>query len=186
MTYSQHQREFNAFRDACVWLRNCFNIYNHLYDSGEETEKTLLCVAPLFFDDLQKILQEYFFLQVRKITDPAFMGRRANLSVPYIDQVLASAGLSSPEISRLSASVLAYRGTTLDIVNRVAAHSDHFTVLAGADVGAHPEAELVKFMESLQSYTDLVGAALGVGPLDYRTQAGPGDVIDLVRALKRV
>jgi len=185
MTHLQHQKEFLAFRDQCIWLRNCFNTYNRLYDAGEETEQALLRVAPLFFDDLQKILQEYFFVQVRKITDPAFTRGRANLSVPYIDQVVAELGFSSAELTRLSADLIAYRATTSEIVNRVAAHSDHKTVLAGADVGAHPEAELAAFMRNLQLYTDLVGEALGVGPLDYRTQAGPGDVLDLVRALKR-
>ena len=143
-------------------------------------------VAPLFFEDLNSILQEYFFLQVRKITDPAKTMGRDNLTVQNINEDLVSAGLMTQEILTLSKRILAYRNIVSNISNRVVAHADKETAFRPDFVGAHSERELESFMADMHSYTDAVGIALGVGPLDYRTQAGPGDVLDLVRALKRV
>lgn len=42
-----------------------------------------------------------------------------------------------------------------------------------------------KFFENLQRYFDVAGNAVGVGPLDFRCSPGPGDVLDLIRTLKR-
>lgn len=187
ITVSQkEQAEFVAFRESCIWLRNCYNIYVHLFHGDEATEQALVKTAPLFFNDLSIILQEYFFLQVRKITDAPTMCGRVNLSVQHIDKMLSALGLHSPEIVALSDELHSYRGLTADISNRVAAHTDAETRALDQPVGAHSENALTAFLESMQSYTDLAGNALGVGALDYRTQAGRGDVLDLLRVLKRV
>ena len=42
-----------------------------------------------------------------------------------------------------------------------------------------------EFFENLQSYFDVAGVAVGVGPLDFRSSPGPGDVLDLIHTLKR-
>jgi len=185
MASVQQQAEFLAFRDACIWLRHCYNIYARLYHADEDTETVLRESAPRFFSDLSTILQEYFFLQVRKITDPPVMKGRNNLSLQYVDQLLTALGLASPELVALSSKLISYRMLTADIANRVAAHTDAETTLAGNLIGAHAEQELDAFLANMQSYTDLAGEAFGVGPLDYKTQAGVGDVLDLIRSLKR-
>lgn len=185
MANLEQQDEFVAFRESCIWLQNCFNTFQHLYNSGVETEATLHRTASLFFGDLNSILQEYFFLQARRITDPAQSYGRANLSLNHVNAGLTKAGLMTREISSLSDSILSYRALISDISNRVVAHSDKATALCPGLVGAHAESELDSFMSNIRAYTGAVGIALGVGPLDYRTQAGPGDVLDLIRALKR-
>lgn len=185
MATEQQQDEFIAFRESCIWLRNCYNTFNHLFNSGPETELTLRNIAPLFFGDLNSILQEYFFLQARRVTDPLATCSRENLSLQNINVSLTATGLMTQEISALSASILGYRSLISDISNRVVAHADKVTALCPGLVGAHSEHELESFMANLQAYTDAVGIVLGVGPLDYSVQAGPGDVQDLLRALRR-
>ncbi|MGY0561183.1 AbiU2 domain-containing protein [Luteimonas sp. A277] len=185
MASLEQQDEFVAFRESCMWLQNCFNTFQHLYNSDPETEAALRRTASLFFGDLNSILQEYFFLQARKITDPARSYGRENLSVNDINAGLTEAGLMTPEISALSASMLSYRTLISDISNRVVAHADKATALCPGLVGAHSESELESFMSNIRAYTDAVGIALGIGPLDYKTQAGSGDVVDLIRTLKQ-
>ena len=185
MASLKQQDEFVAFRESCIWLQNCFETFQHLYGSGPETEAALQKTASLFFGDLNSILQEYFFLQVRKITDPASSHGRENLTLKNINEDLVRTDLMSQEISALSDNILSYRGLTSDLSNRVVAHADKVTTLCPGLVGAHSEAELETFMSNILAYTDAVGIALGVGPLDYKTQAGPGDVLDLIKVLKR-
>jgi hypothetical protein len=187
MTNLKQQEEFIAFRESCIWLQNCFNTFQHLYASGADTEAALRKTAPSFFGDLHSILQEYFFLQVRKITDASSLSnsKRKNLTINSVNESLDRSSLMSQEISELSDSILSYRKLTSNISNRVVAHTDKATVLSKRLVGEHSETELEAFMSNVRAYTDAVGNALGVGPLDYRTQAGPGDVLDLISVLKR-
>ncbi len=185
MANLNQQDEFIAFRESCIWLQNCFNTFQSLYASGPETESALRRTASLFFGDLNKILQEYFFLQARKITDPAISFKRENLTVNHINEGLVRCGLMTQEISALSDSIHLYRETTSELSNRVVAHADKYTALNAMLVGEHSNIELESFMSNVRAYTDAVGIKLGVGPLDYRSQAGSGDVLDLIRSLKR-
>lgn len=186
MVTQQQQSEFLAFRESCIWLRNCYNTFNHLFDADPETEAMLRRIASEFFGDLNLILQEYFFLQARRVTDPTATGSRENLTLENINAGLTASGLMTQEILDLSTSILGYRKLISDISNRVVAHADKATALCPGLVGAHSEREIESFMDNLQAYTDAVGIVLGVGPLDYSVQAGPGDVQDLLRALRRV
>ena len=179
------QEEFIVFRESCIWLQNCFNTFQELYDSDPQTEAALKKTASAFFQDLHEILQEYFFLQVRRITDPVATCGHANLTVKTINQSLQENRASTDEIEKLSKQLNSYRELTSDISNKVVAHADKATAISRKLVGAHSAIEMKSFMSAIQQYTDLVGIALGVGPLDYRTQAGPGDVVDLIKVLKR-
>ena len=186
MASKQLQDEFLELREACIWLQSCYNIFNHLYNSGDETEALLRKSAAWFFTDLNRILQEYFLLQARKITDPATSLGRENLSIPNLNSKLLSEGLLSKEIEDLSAQLLDYRELIRLANNRVIAHHDKETVLAGTILGTHSANKVDSFMNNIRAYTDAVGHATGIGPLDHKTLAARGDVLDLLRQLKQV
>ncbi|MNG14897.1 hypothetical protein D3C84_986890 [compost metagenome] len=131
------------------------------------------------------ILQEYFFLQVRKITYPVSSYGRENLTFKNINEGLDRSGLMTEEILSLSSKIHLYREIVSNLSNRVIAHADKATTLSAGLIGEHSDTELENFMSNMQAYTNAVGIALGVGPLDYSSQAGPGDVLDLIRSLKR-
>lgn len=178
------QEDFVKFRESCIWLRNCYNTFNVLYAEADNAD-SLQRTALTFFTDLNTILQEYFFLQVRRITDAAETRGRANLTVARINAGLQEFSIITDSILALSNRLHHYRATTADIANRAVAHNDHATAFQEGLVGAHGEGELENFMEAVQAYTDEVGIALNLGPLDYRMQGCAGDVRDLVRALQR-
>ena len=175
---------FLAFREQCIWLQTCFNTYETLFEGGPETEELLARTAPLFFHDLNRILVEYCLLQVCKLTDPAETRGRENLTVDHLNELLGTAGLMTPEIEQASRGIAHYRSLIKDARNRAISHSDKSTIMAGQPIGAHAAAEVSAFFDSLHTYTDEVGVAVGVGPLDYGTLAGPGDVLDLLSLLR--
>lgn len=182
---SRISSEFLAFRDQCVWLRTCYSTYEALYDSGNETLELLDKSAPLFFHDLNEILIEYCLLQISKLTDPAESQGRENLTVANINKQLQSQGLLSQEILNASAALDRYRKLIRDSRNRVISHNDKHTALANLPIGAHSESDVIAFFDNLYAYVDAVGNAVGIGPLDFRTNAGPGDAHDLLRLLRR-
>ncbi len=80
MSADELQRSFIAFRNECIWLRGCYNTFAALYESGSEVKEVLSAAASSFFSDLNRILLEYCWLQVCKITDPANSSGRDNLT----------------------------------------------------------------------------------------------------------
>ncbi|MBN1103276.1 MAG: hypothetical protein JXL84_07685 [Deltaproteobacteria bacterium] len=175
---------FLAFREQCIWIRCCYNTYVALYDSGTETSDLLSEAANIFFGDLNKILREYWWLQVSKITDPPVSRGRENLTVQHINTLLCSEGLMTAEISSYSEGLMHYRKLIKEGRDRLISHLDKESVLKGGPIGDHATEDVTAFLENLQRYVDAVGAAVGVGRLDFRVTAGRGDVIDLIAKLK--
>jgi len=183
MKQTKLQELFLGFRDQCIWLRCCYNTYLALYESGDCTKKVLQASAPEFFRDLNDILIEYVLLQICKITDPAESAGRKNLTFEGVNTVLGEDDLMTNEIAEFSCGLSHYRELVKDSRNKLISHLDRETVLNGLTIGEHPEEEVKAFFECLQGYVNAVGNAVGVGPLDFRTAAGPGDVLDLIRTL---
>ena len=53
------QKTFETFREQCIWLRCCFNTFQALYETDDETSELLHSTAAHFFHDLNEILREY-------------------------------------------------------------------------------------------------------------------------------
>ncbi len=179
------QDEFIKLREQAIWLRQNFNTFNHLFDSGPETERVLREVASLFFGDLNTIMQEYTVLLVCRLTGPAESFGKANLSTQRFTALMRDCSCITPEIERLDASLREYGELLKPARDKIIAHSDLEVHVDNIALGAHGEEVMLEFFENLQAYFDAVGNAIGVGPLDFRYTSGAGDVIDLVRKLER-
>lgn len=185
VTIDELKNDFFLFRDQCIWLQRCFNTFIALY--GErQTQNLLKKTAILFFDDLHQILHEYFFLQVRKITDPAFYQKRENITINSINNKLAVTKNMNKNIEKISEQIISYRNRTQDISNRISAHNDKETFLKKTITGKHAKEKLDNFMDNIHTYTNEVSSILGIDLLDYRVQAGTGDVIDFIMSLKKI
>ena len=160
-------------------------MYHALYESNERTKKILTDSASEFFRELNIILKEYFLLHVCKITDPAETAGHKNLTVEGLNVELCERDLMTQEISDYSAGLLRYRDLVKEARNKLVGHLDLETVLNDRSIGGHTEEELNEFLSNLQGYCYAVGDAVGVEPLDFTTTAGPGDALDLIKALKR-
>jgi hypothetical protein len=185
MANADLQKIFLALRDHCIWVHDCFYTYESLYESNnKETDAALHVAASRFFRDLNFILIEYVMLQICKITDPAQTGRYKNLTINHLNEELRGAGVMIPEIEQLSTDIMQYRNSIIDARNRLISHLDRDTVLKELGIGAHPREKVDEFFKNLQAYTNAAGIAVGVGPLDYGG-GGPGDVLDLIKILRR-
>ena len=160
-------------------------MYCTLYESNDRTEKILADSAPWFFKELYFILSEYVDLQVCKITDPAETAGHKNLTVEGLNIELRERDLMTQEISEYSARLLHYRESVKIPRNKIIGHLDLETILNDMPIGGHTKEGEIEFFENLQGYCDAVGIAVGVGPSDFRTTSGPGDALDLIKALKR-
>ena len=98
---------------------------------------------------------------------------------------LCNSGLMTTDIDGYAAELLRYREYVKDARNKIISHLDRKTIIAGLPIGEHPEEEVPRFFDNLQRYADAVGDAVGVGPSDFQSVRGKGDVLDLIKVLKR-
>lgn len=184
-TDTERLREaFLAFREQCIWLQTCYNIYAVLFESDQSTKEILSGTAQLFFGDLNLILIEYCLLQVCKLTDPPRSNGRDNLTVKYLNGLLDAENLLTTEITAASDGLENYRNLIKDGRNRIISHADKETLLTDLVLAGHTRSDVHTFFENLYKYVDAVGIAVGDGPLDFRTTSGPGDALDLLRYLR--
>ncbi len=179
------QVEFEKFRNECIRLRIYYNTYLHLFESGTEITEILEKTAHIFFHDLNELLIEYIFLQVGRITDPATTLSFENLTCNYFNEKLKERNSLSSIIKKHSDEMLRYRKLIDPARNKWIAHIDKDTALKGTPLGSHKKDDVASFFSNLQAYNDRVAEVLGLRPLDFSTNAGPGDVLDLIRVLKK-
>ena len=175
---------FNTFRVESIWLRSIYDTSFALYSSGFETETILRKVAPSFFGDLNHILIEYWIMVVCRLTDPAKSFGRENLTAANLIESLEALHLMTEEIRARANGLQKYRSLLSDARNRAISHADKATFLQPELLGQHQEHQVTDFLEDLQQFNDLVGIALGEGPLDFRGTSGPGDAYDLIHVLR--
>lgn len=102
------QGEFVKLRDEAIWLRQTINMFNHMFDSGPDTEQVLTETACLFFGDLNTMMHEYTILLVCRLTGPARTAGKTNLSTQRITMLLKENGYLTPEIECLAAKLREY------------------------------------------------------------------------------
>lgn len=178
------QETFRNLRQEFIWLRTCFKTYEALFESGPETESLLRRTAPLFFQELNVVLIEYAILQASRITEGPSFGKRKNLSIAHMDELLAACGLLTDEIEQVSISVRSYGELISEARNRVISHADKETILSQIPTSTHLRSDVDNFLADLQAYSDMVGNKIGEGPLDFSATSGSGDVYDLLHILK--
>jgi hypothetical protein len=101
-----------------------------------------------------------------------------------INLELESEGLMCQEISNISVELLAYGKKILPARRKRITHFDRDHQISGTVLGATTEKKLEAFLENIQRYCDTVGRAIGLGPLDFTSSNGSGDVRDLLKILR--
>jgi len=178
--------DFEILRTHLIAIRQNYNTYYDLFLSGHD--KILEHTACSFFNDISEIMLRDWILQVCKIMDPAETRIRKekveNITINLINQHLGNQGLLTPKIKKLTSSILKYGDKLLPARNKMLAHFDRATHNKEMVLGATSEIELDKFLLDIQNYSDEVGKAIGVGPLDFSGSGCFGDVTDLIKVLK--
>ena len=181
------QYEFKTVRDEAIWLCQIVDTFNVLFHSDHETETLLRTCAGHFFSDLNRILHEYFYIVVCRLTGPQKTGNLDNPSTQRLTHLLKNQGCKScitDEILCLGEKLQKYGKRMQPARNKIIAHCDRETYHKQETLGGHSEQEFQDFLINLQKYCDAVGNTLGIGPLDFRHPSAPSDVLDLLKILQ--
>ena len=81
--------KIEAFCNECVWTWAVYDHYTTLFEKGEERFKLMETFASTFFSDLLTIYKGYLFSQICKLTDPAKIIGKFNLTTNYLIEYLS-------------------------------------------------------------------------------------------------
>jgi hypothetical protein len=181
------KQTFEALTEQCVWLNEIYTMQTKLFTSPSAAA-IQQATAPVFFFYIGQLLRDAFILQVCKLNDPATTVTRGqsvtNLTVKHVNELLKQEGLMTKDILAASAGMEKFYGDLKPVRDKLISHLDKGVVLASQWLSPVLEADVTKFFEHLYSYVDLVGVAIGVGPLDFEDSPGAADVPPLLQHLK--
>lgn len=180
---SDLKETFLAFREQCEWIQTCFDTNRELFGSGEERLQLLRRTASGFFLELNQILIENLIVQICKITDPATTFGRKNLTVDHINDLLREEGFLTQPMEEAARGMNRYRKIIVNGRNKLIAHYDKETVLSFLSLGPHYKQDVDDFFENMHLYLDVIADVINVEPLDFHFTNGPGDVLDLLKAI---
>lgn len=179
--------DFCLFRDHCIIIQRDYNTYNNLFFSG--ADELLNKTAPGFFNDIAEIMHRDWLLQVCKIMDPPTKKIKGivyeTISIELLNTRLSEEFLLTDQIKKRSSQILAYGDLIKPARNKRITHFDRDCAVSGIVLGEHDEKALNDFLANLQQYCDDVGWAIGIGPLDFSASGCKGDVLDLIRVLRK-
>ena len=173
------------FCDHIFWLKRLHYIYRELFDD-DGTRSLMERTAHAFFLDLNKILVDYFLLEVAKLTDPATSlgGKRENFTVANLIETVEWSPDCLQEIKKLNETVLSFRKYLEPVRNRLLAHYDKTTVVSVFTLGGFPEGEDRKLLEVLEQMCNVLHEAAFGGILGDMVPYHSGDVSDFKKALR--
>ena len=193
-------REFlKKFREECIELRITYQTFHILFERDDGTVQLLHEAAAQFFDFIGRALQEYYILQVCRLTDPARQGGFTNFTHKRLNQLLCENNLLTSEIKNFSKGLDRYRELVLPARNKLIGHRDEKTVRNLISLGAHEQKDIDELFKNLNKYCDSVAESLRISyknrgvedaklqdlqPLDMSWIPGPGDEQDLIKKLE--
>ena len=181
--------DIEIFANYCVFTRSIYLHARELFETSSAEDKALMGnTAGMFFDDLNRVLNEYVILQVCKITDPPHdLRKNDNHTIAFL---LEHYDFSSdpPILKRLKAlhaSMQVFRKKIEPARHKLISHLDRAAILAGCPLGAATDAEWNQFWLDLQDFICIVHRKIMGSPSYLNGVAGLSDAGDLLKALRR-
>lgn len=158
-----------------AWLNVKWKEFKTLFASSDEDVEILNSIAPAFFGHVQAVLWSDILLHVCRISDPAKLGTKENLTVQRLTEEIpdSDAALRS-DVECLLRAVRSGTEFARDWRNRELAHRDHERAL---NPDLHPL--LPATCNSVESALEAIAAVLNrVQSTVMHTEARYGDTIE--------
>jgi AbiU2 len=182
-------QDIEIFANYCAFMRSIYLHARELFESCSADDRALMnATARTFFDDLNRVLNEYIILQVCKITDPAQDYRNNdNHTIAFLLQHYDFSD-DPPTLTRLEelrADMKAFREKLLPARNKLISHLDRDAILTGRPLGAASDEEWNQFWLDLQDFIYIVHRKIMGSSFYLNGVAGQSDAGDLLKVLRR-
>jgi len=155
-----------AFCQLCSWAYGVWSIHRAFQDD-KRVESQFARRHAHFLNRLSAITQEYCLQQLVKLHDRATQSGRANLTISYVVERGDWDTTTLAELERLRDSLEELVDHVRVARNRILAHNDRDTILAGEPLGSFPEGKDDAYFEALQRFVNVVHDGVIGGPYPF-------------------
>ena len=141
-------------------------------------------VAPLFFEDMSKVLSEFLVIAACRITDPASDRRgNQNFTLELLTNSFPRDSEAFNKFNALCQRMMKLRTKILPARNKLGAHVDRAVILKGEPLGAASWKEWDDFWSALQDFVRVVNENTTGNPFEIGASGVLGDAETLIKAL---
>lgn len=186
MTTSDPIKTLDEFCTVCerAWMDH--DLYLSVCETDQRTLDLFHSIAPMYFQDINRILIEHQLLQFSKITDPAKTRSDTNLTTNYILEEFDWPTEIREKLNAVNERLMAFRKYITPARSKRVAHIDLAAQVERPEaLGEFPQGADKQFLQDLQSFIDIAYRHLHNGaprPIDV---AMATDTHRLVKALKK-
>ncbi len=179
-------KEVEEFSGHCVYLRSVYSFMTRIWRDSDQAERKIMeAIAPLFFEDIGKVLGEFLVNAACRITEPASDQRgNQNFTVELFVNSFSSEPETFKELDLLRQRMMKLRNKILAARNKLGAHSDRAVILKGEPLGAASWNEWGEFWSALQDFVRVVNEKVIGTPFEIDAAGVLGDAETLLKALR--
>ena len=171
--------EIRLFAEHCVYIRSVFEYYVRIFSESTKAEYAAMeAVSPRFFEDMAQVFNEFAILSACRITDPWIdkFGNE-NLTIGYFVNILSRGRFESlhAQLVALKTRMEEHRSRIEDARNKLTAHADLETIMAGKTLGAATWPQWDQFWKDLGDFVSLVHQNAEGSPFNIRAAMVRGD-----------
>jgi hypothetical protein len=180
------QKEVEEFSGHCVFIRSVYKFMMRIWrDSDDGERKVMEAVAPLFFEDMGKVLGEFLVIAACRITDPASDRRgNQNFTLELFANNFPRESETFKELDALRQRIDRLRVKILPARNKLGAHADRAVILKGEPLGAASWKEWGDFWSALQDFVRILNEKTFGEPFEIDAAGVRGDAETLLKALR--
>ena|SRR3990167_239924 len=149
------EKTIKAFCEHCDWAYQCWMFRRHLYDENPMEKLLKHPNHCYFFTRLEKILQEYWLLEVVKLHDPARQFGSENLTVEYVLETGKWPQSLKIELNKLKIELDTFAGSLRSARNKLLSHKDKKAILSGKALGEFKQGEDESYFNALMQFASL-------------------------------
>jgi hypothetical protein len=180
-------KEVQEFSRHCVYIRSVYSFMLRIWrDSDDGERKVMEAIAPLFFEDIGKVLSEFLVIAACRITDPASDRRgNHNFTVELFAKSFPAESETFKQLDELHARMQKLRVIILPARRKLGAHADRAVILKGEPLPAGSWSEWEDFWSALRDFVRILNEKTIGKPFEIEAGGVLGDAETLLNALKQ-
>jgi hypothetical protein len=181
------EKEVEDFSEHCVYIRSVYTLMTRIWrDSDADERKTMEAIAPLFFEDIGKVLGEFLVIAACRITDPMDAGRgRQNFTVELFTNSFLPESEAFKKLDELCRLMGKLREKILPTRHKLGAHADRDVIRKGETLPGGSWADWQGFWSALADFVRIINEETFGTPFEIDAGGVLGDAETLLKCFEQ-
>jgi hypothetical protein len=180
-------KEVQEFRDHCVYIRSVYTLLGRIWRDSDDGERAMMeAIAPMFFEDVGKVVCEYMVIAACRVTDPVDAGRgRQNFTLELFTNSFPSESETFKKLEELRRRMDTLRQVILPGRHKLGAHADRDVIRKGGRLPGGSWEQWDDFWSALADFVSILNEQAFGQPFEIEAAGVLGDAETLLKFLKQ-